>query len=64
MFQLGKSECSESLESERFTISVSRVVNRGEKFDDCGCGNNCEWISVNGSRIGLVDRRREKPLGH
>ena len=54
----------ESLESERFIMSVARVVNRCEKFDDCGCANKWEWISVNDSRIGLVGRRREKPVGH
>ena len=54
----------ESLESERFIMSVARVVNRCEKFDDYGCANKWEWISVNDSRIGLVGRRREKPVGH
>ena len=44
--------------------SSCRVVNRCEKFDDCGCANKWEWISVNDSRIGLVGRRRGKPVGH
>ena len=62
-FRLRKSECSESLESERFTMSVAWVVNCGEKFDNCSWANKWEWISVNGSQIGRVGRRREKPLG-
>ena len=59
-FQLSKSECSKRFESERFTMTVARIVNRGEMFCDCGCANKWEWVSVNGSRIGLVGRRREK----
>ena len=39
-----------------------KVVNRGEMFDDCGFANKWEWVSVNGSRIGLVGRR-EQPVG-
>ena len=31
---------------------VGQVVNCGEKFDEYGCANKWEWISVNGSRIG------------
>ena len=45
-------------------MSVVPVVNCGEKFDDCGCANKWEWVSVNGSQIGLVGRGREKPVGH
>ena len=45
-------------------MTVARVVTRGEMFDDCGCANKWEWVSVNGSRINLVGRRREKPVGH
>ena len=63
-FRLRKSECSESLESERFTMSVARVVDCGEKFDNCSWANKWEWISVNGSWISRVGRRCEKPLGH
>ena len=37
IFWLRKSEC---FESERFTMSVARVVSRCEKFDDCGCASN------------------------
>ena len=33
-------------------------------FDDCGCANKWEWVSVNCNRIGPVGRRREKPVGH
>ena len=33
---------------------VGQVVNCGEKFDEYGCANKWEWISVNGSRIGLL----------
>ena len=44
-------------------MSIAQVVNHGKKFD-CGCANKWEWLSVNGSQIGLVCLRREKPLGH
>ena len=27
-------------------MSVPRVVNHGEKFDDCNCANKWEWLSV------------------
>ena len=54
MFQLRNSECSKNLESERFIMSVTQVVNYGEKFDDCRYVNRWEWISVNGSQTGLV----------
>ena len=43
MFRLRKSEC---FESERFTMTVARVLTRGEMFDDCGCANKWEWVSV------------------
>ena len=43
-------------------MTVARVLTRGEMFDDCGCANKWEWVSVNGSRINLVGR--EKPVGH
>ena len=45
-------------------MSVARIVERGEKFDDCGFANKWEWVSVNGRQIGLVGRKRKKPLGH
>jgi len=45
-------------------MSVARVVERGEKFDDCGFASKWEWVSVNGRQIGLVGRKRKKPLGH
>ena len=60
MFWLRKSKCSESFE----TISVVRAENCGEKFDNCGCANKWEWVSVNSSQTGQVSRRHEKPVGH
>ena len=62
MFWLRKTVCSESFESERFTMLVAQVVNRGEKVDDCGYANKWKRISVNSSRIGLVGWRGEKPV--
>lgn len=41
-------------ETERFTMSVFRVVNHGKRFDNCSCANKWEWVSVTGSQIGLV----------
>ena len=58
------SECSKSFESKRFTMTVAQVVNHGERFNDCGCVIEWEWVSVNITRIGLVGRRREKLVGH
>ena len=54
IFWLKKRECSGSFESERFTMLVAGVVYRSEKFDKCRCANKWEWVSVNGSWIGLV----------
>ena len=48
-----KSKCCES-ETERFTMSVFRVVNHGKRFHNCSCANKWEWVSVTGSQIGLV----------
>ena len=45
-------------------MMVAQVVNHGKIFDDGSSTNKWEWISVNDSRIGLVGRRREKPVGH
>ena len=56
MFWLRKSKCFEWK-----TMMVARVVNC-EMFDDWGCANKWEWVSVNGSWIGLVSRRHEKPV--
>ena len=53
LFQLRKNECSKSFESERFTMTVAWVVNRGEMFK--------MWVLVNGSQISLVGQRPEKP---
>ena len=53
MFRLRKNESSKSFESERFTMTVARVVNRGEMFK--------MWVLVNGSQISLVGQRPEKP---
>ena len=64
MFQLRKSEYSESFESERFTMTVARVVNCGEMFDDCSCANKWEWVFINTSRVSQVGRRCEKLVGH
>ena len=50
-----KSKCCESeSETERFTMSVFRVVNHGKRFHNCSCANKWEWVSVTGSQIGLV----------
>ena len=64
MFWLRKGECSESFESERLTMLIDLVVNCGEKPNNCGCANKWEWISVNGSRIGLVGWIHEKLVRH
>ena len=39
MFQLRRSKCYESFESERCTVSVASV-NRGKMFDGCSCANS------------------------
>ena len=49
-----KGEHSKSFESERFTVSVARVVNCSEKLDDCGSAKKWKWELVNSSWIGLV----------
>ena len=63
MFQLRKSECSESFESEKFTMMVAWVPNHCEMFNECGCASKCEWASVNGRWIGLVGQRCENLVG-
>ena len=63
MFQLRKSECSESFESEKFTMTVAWVPNHCEMFSECGCASKCEWASVNGRWIGLVGQRCENLVG-
>ena len=35
-------------------MSVTRFVNCAEKFDTCSHADKWEWVSVNGSWIGLV----------
>ena len=64
MFQVRKSKCSHRSESERFIISVVQVENHGKKIDHSGCANKWEWVSVNGSRIGLVSPKRKNLVGH
>ena len=51
MFRLRKSEYSESFKSERFTMTVARLVNCGEMFDNCSCASKWEWVFVNASRV-------------
>ena len=64
LFWLRTSQCSKSFESERFTMTVMWTVNRGQMFDHCGCASKWERVSVNGSQVGLVCWRHEKPVGH
>ena len=47
-----KSECSKSF--ERFTLSLTEVVNYGERFDDCRCAGKWEWVSLNSSQTDQV----------
>ena len=63
MFWLRKSKCSEIFENEGFTMTVARVVNHGEMLDDCSCASKWWWVLVNGSCIGLLSQRCEKPEG-
>ena len=64
VFQPRNSDCSESSESDRFSILVTRAENCGKKIDDCGGANKWEWVSVNGSRTGLVSQRHKNLVGH
>ena len=64
IFQLRKSDCSESSESERFSILVTRAENCGQKTDDCGGANKWEWVLINGSWTGLVSQRHKNLVGH
>ena len=64
LFWRRTSQCSKSFESERFTMTVMWTVNRGQMFDHCGCASKWERVSVNGSQVGLVCWRHEKPVGH
>ena len=45
-------------------MTVTWVVNCGQMFNNCSCASKWELVSVNGSRISLVGRRHEKPVGH
>ena len=44
-------------------MTVARVVNHGEMLDDCSCASKWWWVLVNGSCIGLLSQRCEKPEG-
>ena len=47
---------SKSKPSERFTTSVTQVVNCGKKFNDCGWANKWKWkqVTANSRLIGRV----------